>query len=90
MQVFKYEIKKTLILGFNYDDMSFDHCLAFYSVVLADRVGTFRRMEVTFPNQLWGYNHHYSTKKHIFSKNQLLPSNIYILFSSTNSIIFCP
>jgi hypothetical protein len=53
MKVFKSEIKKTLILGFNYDDMSFDHCLAFYSVVLADRVRTFRRMEVTFPNQLW-------------------------------------
>jgi len=39
---------KTLILGFNIDDTSCDHCLASSLAVLANRVGSFRRMNVVF------------------------------------------
>ena len=35
-------------------------------------------------------NHHQSTEKHTFYKDQLFSSNVYILFSSMNSTTSCP
>jgi hypothetical protein len=40
--------------------------------------------------RFWGCNHHHLTKKHPFYKDQLLLSNVYVSFSSTNSTTSCP
>jgi len=62
--------------------VSFSHCLASSSKVLADRVGTFRRINGIS-------DHHHSTEKYPLYIDQLPPSNIYISFSSMNSTS-CP
>jgi hypothetical protein len=62
--------------------VSFSHCLASSSKVLADLVGTFKRI-----NDI--SDHHHSTEKYPLYIDQLPPSNIYISFSLMNSTS-CP
>jgi len=45
--------------------------------------------ECGISDHLKGCNHHHLTKKHLFYKDQLLSSNVYILIFSINFTISC-